>query len=241
MTSRATRARTLAPAGFARPGLLFLMALVVGCSALAGAGSAEASGKKGEIGVVVYFGAGNYDNTDFNQTLTTLLVPPYPPIENGIEYGFGVDYRLSDWFSLEAGAARIGGDSSLHPGTDTTSSPSYGVHGTPLMLNFVTHLVRNPHGNIDLFVGAGPLLNATVSANPGAEVSKTGTYFHAGGTFEYRFSPMVALTMTGLARKARADGVDARTISGNPTAIWDVTFNGSAFWFGPKLYFGATE
>jgi hypothetical protein len=52
---------------------------------------------------------------------------------------------------------------------------------------------------------------------------------------------MVALSMTGLARKASADGVDARAVSGDPEAMWDLTFNGSAFWFGPKLYFGATE
>jgi hypothetical protein len=238
MFSRATRARTLAPAGVARPGLLFLTALVVGGCALAGAGSAEASGKKGEIGVVVYFGGGNYDNTDFNQDLVRV---GYAPIESGIEYGFAVDYRLSDWFSLQAGAARIGADTSPKPGADPATSPSYGVHGSPLMLNFVTHVVRNPHGNVDLFVGAGPLLNATVSASSGIEASKTGTYFHAGGTIEYRFSPMVALSMTGLARKARADGVDARSISGDPTAMWDLTFNGSAFWFGPKLYFGATQ
>jgi len=240
MPARPSQAWILAPAGFARPGPLFLMSLAIGWCVLAAVDPAEASGKKGEIGVTVYFGAGNYDNTDFNQTLTG-LDPPYPPIENGIEYGFGVDYRLSSWFSLEAGAARIGGDSSLNPGTDPTTSPSYGVHGSPLILSFVTHVVRNSHANVNLFVGGGPLLNATVSANPGAEASKTGTYFHAGGTIEYRFSPMVALSMTGLARKARADGVDASKASGNPTAIWDLTFNGSAFWFGPKLYFGATQ
>ena len=238
MILRAPSARSLAPAGFARPGLLFLVALLAGCSVLAGGGTAEASGRKREIGVVVYFGAGNYDNTDFNEDLIRV---GYAPIENGIEYGFAVDYRLSDWFSLQAGAARIGADTSPKPGTDPATSPSYGVHGSPLMLNFVTHVVRNPHGNVDVFVGAGPLLNATVSASSGIEASKTGTYFHAGGTIEYRFSPMVALTLTGLARKARADGVDARSASGDPTAMWDLTFNGSAFWFGPKLYFGATE
>ena len=238
MMSRAFRARTLAPAGFARPGLLFLVSLAIGGSALASVPPAEASGKKGEVGVTVYFGAGNYDNTDFNQDLIRV---GYPPIESGIEYGFGVTYRLSDWFSLEAGAARIGADTSPKPGTDPATTPSYGVHGSPLMLNFVTHVVRNPHGNVSLFVGAGPLLNATVSASSGVEAKKTGTYFHAGGTIEYRFSSMVALSLTGLARKARADGVDARAISGDPTAMWDLTFNGSAFWFGPKMYFGATE
>ena len=237
MMLRAFTARTLAPAGFAWPGLLCLGALALGWCALA-VSPAEASGKKGEIGVTVYFGAGNYDNTDFNQDLVRV---GFAPIENGIEYGFGVAYRLNDWVSLEAGAARIGGETSAIPGTDPTTSPSYGVHGTPLMLNFITHVVHNPRGNVSLFVGGGPLLKATVSASTGAEASKTGTYYHAGGTIEYRFSPMVALTMTGLARKARADGVDASQASGDPTAIWDLTFNGSAFWFGPKLYFGATQ
>jgi hypothetical protein len=228
----------VAPAGFARPGLLVLAAAGLACAALLAAGPADASGKKGEIGAVVYFGAGNYDNTDFNEDLVRV---GFAPIENGIEYGFGVDYRLNGWFSVQAGAARIGGDTTAKPGTDPATSPSYGVHGTPLMLNLVTHVVRNSHGNLDVFFGGGPMLNATVSASSGIEASKTGTYMHAGGTIEYRFSPMVALSMTGLARKASADGVDARAISGDPTAMWDLTFNGSAFWFGPKLYFGATE
>jgi outer membrane protein with beta-barrel domain len=238
MMTRPFPARTLAPAGFVRPGSLFLSALALAASLSSVASPALASGKKGEVGVVVYFGAGNYDNTQFNEDLIRI---GYPPIESGIEYGFGVDYRFSQWISFQAGAARIGGESSEAPGIDPTVSPSYGVHGTPLMLNLIGHVYRNPRGNVDLFAGGGPLLNATVSASSGVEASKTGTYFQAGGTIEYRFSPMVALSMTGLARKARADGVDARTISGDPTAIWDVTFNGSAFWFGPKLYFGATE
>ena len=147
MIARAFTARFVAPAGIARPGLLLLAAAGLACAALVVAVPADASGRKGEFGAVVYFGAGNYDNTDFNEDLIRV---GFAPIENGIEYGFGVDYRLNDWFSVQAGAARIGGETSAKPGTDPSLSPSYGVHGTPLLLNLVTHVVRNSHGKLSL-------------------------------------------------------------------------------------------
>jgi hypothetical protein len=52
---------------------------------------------------------------------------------------------------------------------------------------------------------------------------------------------MVALSLTALVRHARANGVDLTQVTGDPTAKWDLTFNGTAFWFGPRLYFGQSE
>ena len=155
-----------------------------------------------------------------------------------------MDYRLSNWFSVGIGAVRIGADTVVPLGSDTTNAPTYGVHGSPLFVNLVAHAVRTKRGNVDVFVGAGPLLNASVSTSSGIfefEGRRTGTYMHAGGALEYRFSPMVAIGLTGLARRARANNIDLRQVTGDPNAHWDLTFNGAAFWFGPKIYFGTNE
>jgi hypothetical protein len=52
---------------------------------------------------------------------------------------------------------------------------------------------------------------------------------------------MVGLSFTGLVRSARTNGFDARATTGDPEAIWDLTFNGAAFWFGPRMYLGGTD
>jgi len=205
-------------------------------------GAARASGRKGEVGLGVHFGGGTYDNSDFNADLERV---GYGRIDSGIEYGFSVDYRLSRWISLTGSATRIGGDSNPPGGpADPGTTATYGVHASPLVLGAAVHTLSAKHANLDLFAGAGPLLNATVSVSSGSfefEGRKTGVYWHGGVMAEYRFSPMVSLTLTGLARHAEAKGVDLREITGDPTAMWDLAFNGTAVWFGPRIYFGTTE
>jgi len=60
-------------------------------------------------------------------------------------------------------------------------------------------------------------------------------------TGEYRFSSMVAVSLSFLVRRAEASNVDLTRITGDPSAHWDVSFNGNAFWFGPRIYFGTTD
>jgi hypothetical protein len=245
MILRSRRAQASAPAGSIRPGFVVCVQLLVaGCLAasLVVPARALASGKRGEIGLGVYFGGGRYDNRDFNADLEAI---GYGRIESGIEYGFAVDYRLSDWLSLSGGAARIGGDSTPPNGpADPTTTVTYGVRGSPLILGLIVHPARTRHANVDVFAGVGPLLNATVSSSSGQfdlEGRKTGFYAHGGVAGEYRFSPMVAMTLSGLVRHAQARNVDLRDTTGDPSAIWDLDFNGFAVWFGPKLYFGSPE
>ena len=241
MLLRSLRAQFLAPAGIVRPGL-FLAGLMA-CGALAlippgGPGVAEASGKKGEVGFGVFFGGANYDNNQFNDDLE---FNGYERLESGIEYGFGVDYRLSEWLSVGFAAARIGADTAIPLASDSTSRPAFGTHASPLVFSLIAHPLRTRRGNLDVFVGAGPLLNANVSSSSGIfefEGRRTGTYVHAGGALEYRFSPIVSFSIAGLARRARANNVDLRQVTGDPNAKWDLTFNGAAFSLGLRVLFG---
>lgn len=242
MRARLLRARLEAPTGTARPGPVLCCALVALALFVAGAGTSEASGKKGEFGLGVHFGGGKYDNSDFNADLDRI---GYDRIEGGIEYGFSIDYRLSRWISLTGSATRIGGEATPPAGAgDPGTTATYAVRASPLVVGAQFHPLSSSRANLDLFAGVGPLLNATVSTSSGSfefEGRKTGVYFHGGAMAEYRFSPVVALTFTALARHAEAKKIDLRGITGDPTAVWDLTFNGTAFWFGPRLYFGTSE
>jgi hypothetical protein len=226
----------MAPAGFVRPGLVFL------CLFLALAAPAQASGKKGEVGLGVHFGGASYDNDQFNDDLESI---GWDRIESGVEYGFSVDYRLSRWFSVAAVATRMGGTSSPPPGTpNPQNAPTYDLHASPIAFGVVVHPLGSKHANLDVFGGIGPLLNATVAQSSNIfefQAHKTGVYWHGGVTAEYRFSPMVAISLSGLARHAEAKNLDLRARTGDPEARWDLAFNGAAVWFGPRLYFGNTE
>jgi hypothetical protein len=229
------RARHSTPAGFVRPGLVLFGLL------FAGHASADSKTHKGEVCLGVHFGGGNYDNDDFNADLVRF---GYDPINSGIEYGFSVDYRLSRWLSVNGMATRIGGQSvpaaSEAPGT----SPTFTITGSPLTLGIVGHPWGSKHVNLDVFAGGGPLLNATIAQSTSQyeiEADKVGFYYHGGVTGEYRFSQMVAISLSFLVRRAEASNVDLTHITGDPSAHWDVTFNGTAFWFGPRIYFGTTD
>lgn len=227
----------MAPAGFARPGPVLSCALVALACLLVTPRDSRASGEKGEFGLGVHFGGGHYDNGDFNADLERI---GYGRIESGIEYGFSGDYRLSRWVSLTFSATRIGGDSPP-PGaaTDSSGAPSYSVKASALIIGVAAHALRSRHANLALFAGIGPLLNATAAASPGGESMRTGACWQGGASAEYRFSPMVSFVLTGLARHARARGV--QKIAGDASATWDLTFNGVAVWFGPRLYFGTSD
>jgi hypothetical protein len=228
-----------APAGLARSGPVLCCALLL--LALAPSAS-EASGKKGEFGIGVHFGGGTYDNDDFNADLDRI---GYGRIESGIEYGFSADYRLSRWVSLTFNATRIGGESTPPGGAgDPGTTATYAVRASPIAVGAAFHPLNAKHANLDLFAGAGPLLGATVSASSGIfefEGRRTGVYWHGGATAEYRFSPMVSLTLSGLARHAVAKNIDLRQVTGDPEAHWDLEFNGLAVWFGPRIYLGSNE
>ena len=237
MQLRSSRALRSTPAGFVRPGIVVLCALFLAAPAQA------QPNHKGEVCLGVHFGGGKYDNDDFNRDLERI---GYEPIDSGIEYGFSLDYRISKWLSINGSASRIGGESvpPEDPGSLPGEGVSFTVTGSPLVLGVVGHPWGNRHVNVDVFAGAGPLLNATISQSSGAfevEAQSTGFYYHGGVTGEYRFSPMVAVSITALARHAEASDVDFSQMTGDPTARWDVSFNGTAFWFGPRLYFGTSE
>lgn len=237
MQLRSTRALRSTPAGFVRPGLVVLGALLLAAPVQA------QPNHKGEICLGVHFGGGNYDNEDFNKDLVRI---GYDPIDSGIEYGFSLDYRLSKWLSINSSASRIGGESvpPEDPGSLPGEGVSFTVIGSPLVFGVVAHPWGDRHFNFDVFAGAGPLLNAKISQSSGAfevEAKSTGVYYHGGVTGEYRFSPMVAVSVSALARHAEAKDIDFSQITGDPTARWDVSFTGTAFWFGPRLYFGTTE
>src|SRR5690349_9968141 len=236
MRSRSLGARPSTPAGFVRPGLVVLFAMFALWS------PAGAAGQKGEVGLGVHLGGGSYDNDQFNDDLERI---GWDRIESGVEYGVSVDYRVSRWFSVGLSATRIGGTSSPPPGVaDPANAPTYDLHASPLAFGLIVHPLGAKHANLDLFGGVGPLLNATVAQSSNAfefEARKTGPYWHGGVTAEYRFSPMVGVNLSGLARHATAKNVDLRGITGDPEARWDLAFNGFAVWFGPRLYFGNTE
>jgi len=231
------QAQRSTPAGFVRPGLVFL-----GVFLLSAPVQADPT-HKGEVCLGVHFGGGNYDNPDFNKDLVRI---GYDPIDSGIEYGFSLDYRFSKWLSLNGSASRIGGESVPpdSPGNLPGAGVQFTVTGSPLVLGVVGHPWGSKHVNVDVFAGAGPMLNTTISQATGGyeiEAQQVGVYYHGGVTGEYRFSPMVAVSMSALARHAEASNIDFSQMTGDPTAHWDVSFTGTAFWFGPRLYFGTSE
>ncbi len=228
------------PVGLRRPGFVVvaLLALVAGVLAPA---PAHAAGQKREFGIGVILGGGTYRNHDFDHSL---VAHGYGPIDSGVEYGFGADYRFSRWFSVGAEVLRVGGNAAQPATVDPAQLGQYSAVASPLAFDLVGHVVRQPHGNVDLFVGAGPLLGATIRAVQDPfefEARKTGVYAHAGAGFEVRFSPMVGLGARGLARYAHARQVDLRAITGDAAAMWDLDFSGVAFSIGPKIYFGNVE
>jgi len=230
-----------APAGSRRPGF-FVLAALLALAPLAAPGVVHAAGQKGEVGLGVLLGGGSYRNDAFNRSLTS---HGYGAIDSGVEYGFGADYRFSRWFSVGFEVQRVGADATppAHPDSGTVIG-QYSAVAAPLVFSLTGHVVRQPHGNVDLFVGAGPLLGATIRAVQGPfeiEARKTGVYAHAGAGFEVRFSPMVAIGARGLVRYAHASKVDLRAVSGDPTAVWDLDFSGVAFSIGPRIYLGNVE
>ena len=231
------QAQPSTPAGFVRPGLVFL------CVFLLAAPAHADPTHKGEVCLGVHFGGGNYDNPDFNKDLVRI---GYDPIDSGIEYGFSLDYRLSKWLSINGSASRIGGESVPpdSPGSLPGAGVQFTVTGSPLVLGVVGHPWGTKHVNVDVFAGAGPMLNTTISQSTGGyeiDAQQVGVYYHGGVTGEYRFSPMVAVSFSALARHAEASDIDFSQMTGDPTARWDVSFTGTAFWFGPRLYFGTSE
>src|SRR6476661_7690692 len=115
------QAQRSTPAGFVRPGLVFL------CALLATAPAAAAPNHKGEVCLGVHFGGGNYDNDDFNADLVRF---GYDPINSGIEYGFSVDYRLSRWLSVNGMATRIGGQSVPTTSESPGTAPTFTITGS---------------------------------------------------------------------------------------------------------------
>jgi hypothetical protein len=231
------QAQRSTPAGFVRPGLVFLCALLAATPAVA------QPNHKGEVCLGVHFGGGNYDNPDFNKDLVRI---GYDPIDSGIEYGFSLDYRFSKWLSINGSASRIGGEAVPpdSPGSLPGEGVTFTVTGSPLVFGVVAHPWGNRHLNVDVFAGGGPMLNTTISQATGGfeiEAQQVGVYYHGGVTGEYRFSPMVAISLSALARHAEASNIDFTQMTGDPTAHWDVSFTGTAFWFGPRLYFGTSE
>jgi hypothetical protein len=191
--------------------------------------------------VGVLLGAGTYKNDAFNRDLTA---NGFGAIKNGVEYGFGVDYRFSRWFSVGFEVGRVGGDAAQPMVAPASGPTQYSATASPFAINLTAHVAREPRGNLDVFVGGGPLLSATVSSVSDIfdlSASKTGVYLHAGAAAELRFSPMVALGVRGLVRHARASRIDLRDISNDPNAIWDLDFSGVAFSIGPKIYLGNVE
>ena len=236
MIQRSSRALRSTPAGFVRPGLVLL-----GLFLWAVPGHADSPTHKGEVCLGVHFGGGNYDNDDFNADLERF---GYDPIHSGIEYGFSLDYRLSRWLSINAMVSRIGGEALPPPSVDPNDGPTFTVTGSPLTFGVVAHPWGSKHVNLDVFAGGGPLLNATIAQSTNLyeiEADKVGYYYHGGVTGEYRFSSMVAVSLSMLVRRAEASDVDLSRITGDPSARWDVSFNGTAFWFGPRIYFGTTD
>jgi len=214
--------------------------LAVGLGAL-GAAPAHASGKKGDVGLGIFLGGGTYKNDDFNRDLNA---HGYGSIDSGVEYGFGVDYRFSRWFSVGFEVLRVGGDAAQPTTGVLDSLGQYSATASPLAIDLTAHVARSRRGNLDVFVGAGPLLSATVSAVTDPfelSASKTGFYAHAGAGAELRFSPMVAFSARALWRHARANDVDLRSQTGDPNAHWDLDFSGVAFSVGPRIYFGNVE
>jgi hypothetical protein len=229
-----------APVGHRRPGFVVL-ALLAAVLLGAGAGAARAAGQKGEVGLGVILGGGSYRNHDFNRDLTA---HGFGPIDSGVEYGFGADYRFSRWFSVGFEVMRVGADAAQPANAASDTLGQYGAVASPLAFNLIGHVVRRTHGNVDLFVGGGPLLAATIRAVQGPfelEGRATGVYLHAGAGFEVRFSPMVGLGARGLVRHATANHIDLRAVSGDPNALWNLDFSGVAFSIGPRIYFGNVE
>jgi hypothetical protein len=235
--ARSLRVAFGAPAGIRRSGFS-VVALFL---ALAGAGAAHAAGQKGEVGLGVILGGGTYQNHDFNRSLAGA---GYGPIDSGVEYGFGADYRFSRWCSIGFEVMRVGADAQAPAGAPQDTLGQYSAEASPLAINLIGHVVRQKHGNLDVFVGAGPLLGATIRAVVGPyeiEAHRTGLYLHAGAGFELRFSPMVGIGARGLVRHAKAQHIDLRAVSGDPNALWDLDFSGVAFSIGPRIYFGNVE
>src|SRR5690348_2217252 len=136
------------PAGRRRPGFVVLgvLVLALGFGAL-GAAPAHASGKKGDVGLGIFLGGGTYKNDDFNRDLNA---HGYGSIDSGVEYGFGVDYRFSRWFSVGFEVLRVGGDAAQPTTGVLDSLGQYSATASPLAFDLTAHVARSPRGNLDL-------------------------------------------------------------------------------------------
>jgi hypothetical protein len=193
----------------------------------------EPPGRPGETGIGAWLGGGWYANESFNSRLEDNGIGT---IDGGFEYGVVVRHRLSRYMSLGADLMRLEGR------TSTPSGVEYVMLGSPFVINVFGHPIE-PGGGLDIgfFGGAGLLVGGTIrqsSASSAVEASQTGFYLHAGAEADARLGPNLAFTLRGLFRHASATGIDFRTVSGDPDAIFDVDFNGLAIHFGPRWFFG---
>jgi hypothetical protein len=194
----------------------------------------EKPGRTGETGIGVWMGGGWYDNEDFNLALDQF---GFERIESGFEYGLIVRHRMSRWVSLGVDLLRLDGRSTLDDGEE------FAILGSPLVVNLTGHPVSGGPVAVSVFGGAGLLVGGTVRlATPTGEVeaSQTGFYVHGGAEIEGRIGPNLSFALRGLVRKTRAENIDFREVTGDPTAVFDVDFDGAAIHFGPRWYFGGT-
>jgi hypothetical protein len=218
--------------------VLFGVLATTGLAAIAPAARAEViEPRPGEIGVGFLFGTGWYENTSFNQRLVDAGIPP---IENGFEYGIQVRRRMSRWWSLGLEVDRLDGRSNTSP--NDAAGIVYSIAGTPVVAEIFVHPGHYKGFGLDLFGGGGVLAAARVRRDDGATTldgKKTGTYLHAGAEGELRIGPNFGFFIRGLWRKAEASDINLTAESGDPTAIFDIDFNGTAISFGPRWYFGS--
>lgn len=192
------------------------------------------------------FGLGSGNNEDFGEYVA--IGGGDKSFDNKPMFGIGVRFPLAPKWSLDLELMRFRATNQ-----DSVSGPAkaeYELTATPLVINLVYLAHDSGKFRLNLFAGAGPMLNSYASdqflffGTIALKVTdtKVGTYFHGGLEGEYELHPRLSITGRGLFRSAVAsDMFDKSTFTqyGSGTiGNRDLDFSGYGVSLGLRGYIG---
>lgn len=196
--------------------------------------------------IALFGGIGSGSNEDFGKYVA--VGGGDKEFDNKPMFGISVRFPLAPRWSLDLEMQRF-----RAVNEDSVSGPAkatYELTATPMVVNVIYLMRDSDKYRVNLFAGAGPMLNCYASdkflffGSIPLKVTdtKVGTYFHAGVEGEYELHPKLAVTGRALFRSAKAEkmfkGSEFGQYTGATIGNRDMDFSGYGLSLGIRGYIG---